>query len=84
MEDMKAIKIFLKEALAGKDCIGSINAYCNRVNGFLILDELVYEQLLREGTLMFSFARFEKKNGSDAEFFLHDKWGRAESFLLFE
>jgi hypothetical protein len=84
MEDMKAIKIFLKEALAGKDCIGSINAYCNRLNGFLVLDELVFEQLLREASLMFSLAKFEKKSGSDAEFILHDKWGRAESFLLFD
>ena len=42
-EEMRAIKIFLKEALVGKDCIGSINAYCNRLNGFLILDEMVYE-----------------------------------------
>ena len=43
IEEMRAIKIFLKEALVGKDCIGSINAYCNRLNGFLILDEMVYE-----------------------------------------
>ena len=84
MEEMKAIKIFLKQALVGKECIGSINAYCNRLNGFLIIDEMVFEQLNREATIMFPLAKLERKNCSDAEFFLHDKWGRAESFLLFD
>jgi hypothetical protein len=37
-EKMIEIKNFLKAQLSGKDCIGSINAYCNKVNGFLVIN----------------------------------------------
>ncbi len=81
---MRAIKLYLKENLVGKECIGSINAYCGRLNGFLVMDRELYEMLRSEASNIFEGVMFSEKEHGDATFCIHDKWGRAESFLLFD
>ena len=81
---MKEIKLYLKENLIGKECIGSINIYCGRVNGFFVMDRQLYEMFRSDATSIFEEVTFEEKEDSNATFCIHDKWGRAESFLLFD
>ena len=79
------IKAFLKREVKGEDCVGSINNYCNRLNGFLLLDSQLFEALRAKATLEFGAEEFQiVENESDAAYRVHDKWGRAESFILFK
>ena len=85
-DQMIQMKAFLKDKLHGKDCIGSINAYCGRVNGFLLMDYNIFEGLERQAREYFTTVeKFENvKNQTNVTYYVNDKWGRAESFLLFD
>ena len=83
-QQIKDIKIYLKQTLVGKECFGSINAYCGRINGFLVMEKGLFEMFRADASSIFDGALFSIKEHSDATFCIHDKWGRAESFLLFD
>ena len=50
----------------------------------MVMDCEVFEQFRRESISNFEGATFAVKDHTDATFYIHDKWGRAESFLLFD
>ena len=81
-EQQQAIKKCVKEVLEGEECIGSINNYSGRIDGLLYLHKEVvpmFHQAIQDQGMQMIMSEVTE----NPEFRVHDKWGRAESFLLF-
>jgi hypothetical protein len=80
-----SFKAKIKQILAGEDCIGSINCYKDKLNGVLLMHSLNYQRMYDEFALKIDTLKiFDKITKlDDANYMVHDKWGRAESFILF-
>ena len=79
------IKEYIQGYLQEKDCIGSINTFRNFLNGVLLLNKKYYQEM-RDLILQMSEALVfdEIKNEADITYKVHDKWGRPNTFILFD
>ena len=85
-QEIQRIKTFLKKILAEQECIGSINSYRGKLNGFLLLDQRLFQRLeLGASDQVFSQYSFEEiKETHNILYYVNDKWGRADSFIIFD
>jgi hypothetical protein len=69
----------------GKDCLGSINMFRNYFNGVLLMNRAILAEFVGNMQNLNEIREcIEMKESSDVTYKVHDKWGRPNTFILFD
>ena len=69
----------------GKDCLGSINTFRNFMNGVLLMNRQIFTEFRSNMQTLNELKECEEmKDSTDVTYKVHDKWGRPNTFILFD
>ena len=75
-EQSNLLKQYFRDETKGKDGMGSVNHYNGWLDGLLLLTHEMFEKMSIDMREMFQPLAFEKLEGNDITYRIHDKWGR--------
>ena len=65
--------------------MGSINTFKNFMNGVLLMNKLIYHEFKQNMQSLNELKECEEmKACADITYKVHDKWGRPNTFILFD
>jgi hypothetical protein len=83
-DKQRLVQQYMLDEMKGKDCFGSINYYKGFFDGLLMMTHAQFDKMRSEMRDMFMVEKFDIISDSDVTYRVHDKWGRARPFILFD